>query len=83
MTVDGKATAAQMKRPCSRPSRPADAGVSCGQTRSIGKSTANIRDKESAMTPSHDVPKPGTREHFLLVSQLQRWGTIQEYVGFP
>jgi hypothetical protein len=35
------------------------------------------------MTPSHDVPKPGTREHFLLVSQLQRWGTIQEYLGFP
>jgi len=24
--------------------------------------------------------KPGTREHFLAVTQLQRWGTIQEYV---
>ena len=24
--------------------------------------------------------KPGTREHFLQVTQLQRWGTIQEYV---
>ena len=26
------------------------------------------------------IPTPGTREHFLQVSQLQRWGTIQEYV---
>ena len=25
-------------------------------------------------------PSPGTREHFLRVTQLQRWGTIQEYV---
>ena len=25
-------------------------------------------------------PNPGTREHFLRVTQLQRWGTIQEYV---
>jgi hypothetical protein len=25
-------------------------------------------------------PTPGTREHFLQVTQLQRWGTIQEYV---
>jgi hypothetical protein len=25
-------------------------------------------------------PTPGTREHFLQVSQLQRWGTIQDYV---
>jgi hypothetical protein len=24
--------------------------------------------------------KLGTREHFLRVTQLQRWGTIQEYV---
>jgi hypothetical protein len=24
--------------------------------------------------------KPGTREHFLQVTQLQRWGTIQEDV---
>ena len=23
-------------------------------------------------------PSPGTREHFLRVTQLQRWGTIQE-----
>jgi hypothetical protein len=25
-------------------------------------------------------PSPGTWEHFLRVTQLQRWGTIQEYV---
>ncbi len=25
-------------------------------------------------------PTPGTREHFLRVSQLRRWGTIQDYV---
>ena len=25
-------------------------------------------------------PTPGTREHFLQVMQLRRWGTIQEYV---
>jgi hypothetical protein len=25
-------------------------------------------------------PSAGTREHFLRVTQLQRWGTIQEYV---
>ena len=30
-------------------------------------------------TPDHD-PTPGTREHFLAVTRLQRWGTIQEYV---
>jgi hypothetical protein len=52
----------------------------CGQTRSIGTSTAPTRDEESAMTPLNHAPKLGTREHFLQVSQLQRWGTIQEYV---
>jgi hypothetical protein len=26
-------------------------------------------------------PTPGTREHFLHVTQLRRWGTIQEYVN--
>jgi hypothetical protein len=30
-------------------------------------------------TPMPD-PTLGTREHFLQVSQLRRWGTIQEYV---
>jgi hypothetical protein len=25
-------------------------------------------------------PTPGTREHFLRVTPLQRWGTIQEYI---
>jgi hypothetical protein len=30
-------------------------------------------------TRDQDV-KPGTREHFLEVMQLRRWGTIQEYV---
>jgi hypothetical protein len=30
-------------------------------------------------TRDQDV-KPGTREHFLQVTQLQRWRTIQEYV---
>ena len=30
-------------------------------------------------TPEQD-PAPGTREHFLQVTTLQRWGTIQEYV---
>jgi hypothetical protein len=32
------------------------------------------------MTSPHDAPMPGTREHFLAVTKLQRWGTIQEYV---
>jgi hypothetical protein len=30
-------------------------------------------------TPTHE-PKPGTREHFLQLTTLRRWGTIQEYV---
>ena len=30
-------------------------------------------------TPTPD-PTQGTREHFCQVSQLRRWGTIQEYV---
>jgi hypothetical protein len=30
-------------------------------------------------TPDRE-PTPGTREHFLEVTKLQRWGTIQEYV---
>jgi hypothetical protein len=30
-------------------------------------------------TPDRD-PTPGTREHFLQVTTLRRWGTIQEYV---
>jgi hypothetical protein len=30
-------------------------------------------------TPDQD-PIPGTPEHFLEVTKLQRWGTIQEYV---
>jgi hypothetical protein len=29
--------------------------------------------------PTQEV-KPGTREHFLQVTTLRRWGTIQEYV---
>src|SRR4029453_16185117 len=32
------------------------------------------------MEPRDQDVKPGTREHFLQVSELQRWGTIQEYV---
>jgi hypothetical protein len=32
------------------------------------------------MATDTQEPAPGTREHFLQVSQLQRWGTIQEYV---
>ena len=31
------------------------------------------------MTPTQAC-KPGTREHFLQVTMLRRWGTIQEYV---
>jgi hypothetical protein len=32
-------------------------------------------------TPHHDhEPTPGTREHFLQMTQLRRWGTIQDYV---
>jgi hypothetical protein len=30
------------------------------------------------MTTPHQDPTSGTREHFLQVSQRQRWGTIQE-----
>jgi hypothetical protein len=36
--------------------------------------------KEAAMTSPHEDPKPGTREHFLQLTALRRWGTIQEYV---
>jgi hypothetical protein len=32
------------------------------------------------MTTDIQEPTPGTREHFLRVTQLRRWGTIQEYV---
>jgi hypothetical protein len=32
------------------------------------------------MTSPPDTPTPGTQEHFLRVTQLRRWGTIQEYV---
>jgi hypothetical protein len=32
------------------------------------------------MTTHDHEPTPGTREHFLHIAQLQRWGTIQEYV---
>ncbi len=32
------------------------------------------------MTTPIEEPKPGTREHFLAVTRLQRWGTIQDYV---
>jgi hypothetical protein len=30
-------------------------------------------------TPIHE-PTPGTREHFLQITTMQRWGTIQDYV---
>jgi hypothetical protein len=32
------------------------------------------------MTPPEHTPTPGTREHFLQVVTLRRWGTIQDYV---
>jgi hypothetical protein len=32
------------------------------------------------MATTHHEPTPGTREHFLHVATLRRWGTIQEYV---
>ena len=32
------------------------------------------------MTTDIQEPAPGTREHFLQVAQLRRWGTIQDYV---
>jgi len=32
------------------------------------------------MTTGIQEPTPGTRDHFLRVTQLRRWGTIQEYV---
>jgi hypothetical protein len=32
------------------------------------------------MTTDTQEPTPGTREHFLRVAQLRRWGTIQDYV---
>src|SRR5215218_5832031 len=102
MTADGKATAAQIMRPCSRPNNPADVGahprlkalarvgripklshhggVAWGQTRGISRAPSSTVHEESAMTTLHQPPKLGTREHFLQVSQLQRWGTIQEYV---
>jgi hypothetical protein len=41
---------------------------------------ADVLREEAAMTSPPEAPTPGTREHFLTVTQLQRWGTIQEYV---
>jgi hypothetical protein len=32
------------------------------------------------MTAPIQEPQPGTREHFLQITTVQRWGTIQEYV---
>jgi hypothetical protein len=32
------------------------------------------------MTTPDQEPTPGTREHFLQITTVQRWGTIQEYV---
>jgi hypothetical protein len=32
------------------------------------------------MVTDTQEPTPGTREHFLRVAQLRRWGTIQDYV---
>jgi hypothetical protein len=32
------------------------------------------------MATDEQDPTPGTREHFLQVTQLRRWGTIQDYV---
>jgi hypothetical protein len=32
------------------------------------------------MATDTQEPTPGTREHFLRVTQLRRWGTIQDYV---
>jgi hypothetical protein len=32
------------------------------------------------MATDDQDPTPGTREHFLQMTQLRRWGTIQEYV---
>src|ERR671937_2444068 len=32
------------------------------------------------MTTDIQDPAPGTREYFLRVAQLRRWGTIQDYV---
>src|SRR5688572_4936812 len=55
-------------------------GVACGQMRGTSRAPSSTVHEESAMTTPHHAPKPGTREHFLQVSQLQRWGTIQEYV---
>jgi len=48
--------------------------------RGTGRSPSSPVHEEFAMTPPDHAPNPGTREHFLQVSQLQRWGTIQEYV---
>jgi hypothetical protein len=33
------------------------------------------------MATDDQDPTPGTKEHFLWVAQLRRWGTIQEYVN--
>jgi hypothetical protein len=32
------------------------------------------------MTTPTQEPTPGTREHFLQITTVQRWGTIQDYV---
>jgi hypothetical protein len=39
-----------------------------------------LRHAEPAMTTPIQEPTPGTREHFLQITTVQRWGTIQDYV---
>jgi hypothetical protein len=41
---------------------------------------ADALGEEVGMTSPPEVPAPGTREHFLQVTALRRWGTIQDYV---
>jgi hypothetical protein len=46
----------------------------------LSRHQADALREEAAMTSPPEAPTPGTREHFLQVTTLRRWGTIQEYV---
>jgi hypothetical protein len=55
-------------------------GVHSPQGSAEGAGAESGMQEDSAMTTSTQEPRPGTREHFLQVTTLRRWGTIQDYV---
>jgi hypothetical protein len=56
-----------------------DVRITPERARRPRSSTARSIEVSATATHGQD-PTPGTREHFLHVTQLRRWGTIQNYV---